>query len=105
MDNYDPNMTNSGRMAKQHVRVTFQQWEFTATLSTTVFGNCTGLMVMESAVSSIYEDLAEEEDVPYITMDSPEGDMLTVADDGGIEQDFLREMVVKAEILSIEPDE
>jgi hypothetical protein len=95
--NYDPNLTNSGRMATQTVELTFQQWEYTATKTTTVGGNCTGLDVIESAIGNIEEELGY--DAGEIILTNAAGDTL------GCElwENKLEDMLVCARIVSITP--
>ncbi|MGE4335342.1 MAG: DUF5406 family protein [Pigmentiphaga sp.] len=105
--NYDPNMTNSGRMAKQTVRLTFGMWEYRKTVETEVGGNCTGLTVIDCAVSNAYEELPENRyGTAYLVMESladPE-DTLQCEDDEDQREDWLKDMLVGAEIIAIRPD-
>lgn len=95
--NYDPNLTNSGRMATQTVELTFQQWEYTATKTTTVGGNCTGLDVIESAIGNIEEELGYDDGEIILT--NAAGDTL------GCElwENKLEDMLVCARIVAITP--
>jgi len=95
--NYDPNLTNSGRMATQTVELTFQQWEYTATETTTVGGNCTGLDVIESAIENIEEELGYDD-----------GEIILTNADGGtlvceLWEEKLKDMLVCARIVAITP--
>ena len=96
--NYDPNLTNSGRMADQTVELTFQQWEYTATRTTTVGGNCTGLSVIESAVDNIFDDLGGEDG--EIVLSKPNGDTLACE----LWENKLADMLVGARITAITPE-
>lgn len=102
--NYDPNMTNSGRMAKQTVRLTFQQWEYTAEIEQVVGGNCTGLSVIDCAVENAYDQLDTDRNIPFISMTAPGGEVLQCDDDEDRGEDWLKDMLVRAEIVSIETD-
>lgn len=105
--NYDPNLTNSGRMAKQTVRLTFAQWEYRKTIETEVGGNCTGLTVIECAVDNIYDQLpTDRHDCVYLVMEATDGsgDTLTCEDDEDQGDDWLKDMLVCAEIVAIQPD-
>lgn len=111
MDNYDPNMTSSGRMAVQTVELVFQLWDYKATYVQTVGGNCTGLTVIETAVSNVYESLpnselvSEEDDCAELKLTKIGGDeILTCCDEDERGEDWLRDMLVSATIISIEPD-
>jgi hypothetical protein len=101
--NYDPNLTNSGRMAIQVVRLTFGMWESRKTVDTTVGGNCNGLQIIDNAVGRIYDELPDRFDCPYIILDSPNGDTLECSDDEEKGEDWLKDMLIAAEIISIEP--
>jgi hypothetical protein len=103
--NYDPNMTLSGRMAKQTVKLTFQMWESKAEIIEVVGGNCTGLTVIDCAVGNAYEglDLDHYGDTEII-LNSPDGGTLSCSDDGGRGDDWLKDMLVKAEIVEIKKD-
>lgn len=106
--NYDPNMTNSGRMAKQTVRLTFGQWEYRKTMEAVVGGNCTGLTVIECAVRHAYEELTTRiwRDCKYahIELVNKAGDMLDCEDDEDRCEDWLQDMLIGAEIVAIEYD-
>lgn len=96
--NYDPNLTMAGNMVKQTVELTFQQWEYTATYTTTVGGNCTGLSVIRAAVSNIDEQLGGEDGV--LTLKKPNGDECLCE----LWEHKLADMLVSARITSITPD-
>lgn len=105
--NYDPNLTNSGRMAKQVVRLTFGQWQWRRTLEVTVGGNCTGFDVIDTAVNNAWEELPAadyDDEIARITLLNADGDELYCEDDEGRGVDWLRDMLIAAEIVSIEPD-
>lgn len=99
--NYDPNMTNSGRMANQTVNLTFQKWGYKAEMVEVVGGNCTGMTVIDCAVGNAYESLSEERGCPYIVMTDADGNTLQCDDDDDRGDDWLKDMLVKAEITAI----
>lgn len=103
---YDPNI----RWAKQKVRLTLKQWAYTATLETTVGGNCQGFDIFDTAINNAWEELPTreypglDEPVAYVTLTDPSGETLECEDD---EQDFaywLQKMVVGIEIIEQVPD-
>jgi hypothetical protein len=96
--NYDPNLTNSGKMADQTVELTFQQWTAKATFKTVVGGNCTGLSVIECAIDNITEKL--EEDGGVIVLKKPNGDTLECE----LWECELEKMLVCARIIAIKPE-
>tara|TARA_B100000700_G_scaffold88627_1_gene99915 strand:- start:27740 stop:28114 length:375 start_codon:yes stop_codon:yes gene_type:complete len=107
IQNYDPNMTLSGRKAQQQVELVFQVWDYTAKFTVPVGGNCTGLSIMDSAIGTIYEDLPGlpyDEETPMLILYNAAGEPMECADDEDRDEDWLKDMLVSARILSIEPD-
>ncbi|MBH3440482.1 DUF5406 family protein [Pseudomonas luteola] len=109
---YDPNLVYCGRMAKQTVRLTFGQWKYRKTIELEVGGNCTGFDVIDAAVGSAYTQLEQrgiygsDETYAVIFLDSQDGsgDQLEVQDDEDEYEDWLKKMLISAEIISIRPD-
>jgi len=110
--NYDPNLMLSGKMAKQTIVLKFQMWDYTKTVEHTVTGNIPGFLAIEGAVSAFYETLptvrilteAGFEDAVEIVLENPTGDTMT-CEDGELEgEDWLKDMLVSAEIIAIEPE-
>lgn len=108
---YDPNLTNSGRMAKQTVKLTFGIWEYRKEMEVVVGGNCTGLTVIESAVERAYEQLERlgtylsDETYAVIYLDNSDGtQQMECADDEDYQEEWLKDMLIKAEIVDIQPD-
>jgi hypothetical protein len=95
--NYDPNLTNSGKCAKQTVELTFQMWDYKKTMTTEIRGNTTGLSVIEAAVENIYDELGGDEG--QIVLERGEDDNLYCE----LWEWELHEMLVSARIVSIEP--
>lgn len=109
---YDPNLTNSGRMAKQTVRLTFGLWKYRKEMEVQVGGNCTGLRVIDSAVEQAYENLdrlgvyMSDDTYAVIYMNSTDGtESMECADEEDEREDFLKNMLIKAEIVDIQPDD
>lgn len=113
--NYDPNLTCSGNMATQRVRLTFGYWQYRAEIDVSVGGNCTGLAVIDCAVGNAYKTLEQrgiygtDETYAVIVMVDPAKSDSTLEcgeDDGGdvLRGDFwLKDMLIGAEITSIAP--
>lgn len=99
---YDPNMVTSGRMAKQVVRLTFADWKYRAEMTVTMGGNCRGLDIIRYAVERAFDELAGGNDFAALVMTDAEGNTLT--DDEGEDEEWLMNKLIKAEIVSIEPD-
>jgi len=106
--NYDPNLTNCGRMAKQKVRLTFGVWKYRTTRETIVGGNCLGLEVIDCAVSNVFEELDYKEirgeQIEEIILEDADGNTLHCDDDEDRDEEWLKNMLVAAEILEIVPD-
>ena len=102
---YDPNI----RWAEQRVRITLKQWDYTATLETTVGGNCQGFEIFECAISNAWEELPIREkcgdDYAYVTMTRSNGDALECEDDELNGEDWLKQMVVGIEIVAQEAEQ
>lgn len=96
--NYDPNLTNSGRMAKQTVELVFQTWEYKAARTVVVRGNCKGHSVIEAAIDIVEEELGFDEGELVLTNEK--------GDTCGVElwEFKLEDMLVEARITHIEPD-
>lgn len=114
--NYDPNLTTCGRMATQTVRLTFGMWEYRKTMEVEVGGNCTGLTVIDCAVGIAYEQLEQlgmlgtSETTAVIIMESladPEETLECSECNDASErlrgEDWLKDMLVSAEIIAIRP--
>lgn len=108
---YDPNLTCSGNMAIQRVRLTFGIWKYRAVIEAEVGGNCTGLDVIECAVGNAYETLEQRgiyrSEKTYAVMmmpnlEDPES-ILECGDEDRRGEDWMKEMLVSAEIISITP--
>lgn len=107
--NYDPNYTLCGRMADQTVRLTFGQWEYRTTMDVVVGGNTNGLSVIECAVDFAYEKL---ETIPFFNDETGENDEMAVIHLGNLEckdddlrgEEWLKDMLIGAEIINIEPE-
>lgn len=111
---YDPNMTLCGCMAKQTVRLTFAMWKCRATVEVDVGGNCTGLTVIDCAVGVAYGQLEQRpfrnqkgKDDSYAVIRMPHiesEDTLEATDEDLQGEDWLKDMLVAAEIIAIRPD-
>ena len=107
MMDYDPNLTYSGRMALQTVRLTFGLWKYRHIATVIVDGNCRGLNVVEGAIEAFYDKLQPNQHNNYKSfhMTDPEGNVLTCDEceadrDAG---DWLKDMLIAAEIIDIKP--
>ena len=112
--NYDPNLTCSGNMASQVVRLTFGLWQYRSQMDVTIGGNCMGLDDVSAAVSAAYEALEQrnirnsnETYSMILLVDSNDpGQELECCDDDpdcATGDDWLGNMLIAAEIISITP--
>ena len=105
MMNYDPNLVSCGRMASQTVRLTFGTWDYRAEKEAVIDGNCMGFDVIEAAMEAVYDNLpADKYGAKEILMKNDAGEELLCSDDEDEEEDWLKRMLVKAEIVAIEED-
>ncbi len=111
---YDPNLTCSGSMATQMVRLTFGVWQYRAQVEVSIGGNCTGLEVISAAVGAAYEKLEQrgiynsDETYAVILMAHPDDPSQTLEcgdddPDCATGDDWLGHMLIAAEIISISP--
>lgn len=100
--NYDPNLTFCGRKAIQKVLITFASFEYSTIIETEVYGNLLGLNVIECAIENIYDTLEDDGEFKYIILKDEEGDILEIIDEENRGEDWLKDLAIKAEIISIE---
>ena len=98
--NFDPNVNYSGRMATKVVRLTFGLWEYRWVTEATVGGNTPGLSVIEAAVGSTFEKVA---DSGFTMVRERDGAELLCENIEERDEDWLEEMLVSAEITSVAP--
>lgn len=97
----DPNV----RWANKTFRLTFMSWDYKATVETTVGGNCSGFDNLSAAVGKVYDELPIDNfSVPYLLLKKDNGDELQNGDDENRNEDWLMDMLVHAEIISIKPE-
>lgn len=112
MMNYDPNLTNSGRMAKQTVRLTFGVWDYRKMFEVEVGGNCTGLTVIDAAVGKVLQELPVttrwgDGEVSILLLEKTadgEVEELEVEDEELQYDEWLKDMLIAAEIVAIRAD-
>lgn len=111
--NYDPNLVLCGRRAIQAVRLTFGIWNYRAVMEVDVGGNCTGMTVIDCAVSIAYDQLEQRciygsDDTYAVITLVKAGDAqieMECEDDEGHRDEWLKDMLVAAEIIAIRPKE
>ncbi|MDE9431396.1 DUF5406 family protein [Xenorhabdus bovienii] len=107
--NYDHNLTLCMRNAEHVVRLTFAQWEYRQVVDVLVTDNTRGLYVIARAVRNLYDSLST---ISFFNHDTDKDDEMAVfhvgilkcIDEGQEEVEWLNEMLIKAEIISITPE-
>lgn len=101
MKNLDPNIT----WGKKTFKLTFMAWDYKETVETTVGGNCRAFDNLDSALSNVYDKLPRDEyDTSYIILKRGDGETLHCEDDDCRSEDWLRDMLVSAELVSVEEE-
>jgi Lar family restriction alleviation protein len=103
---YDPNRSISDN---QLVRLKFQQWSSSRTFDVAVSGNTRGVDVIEAAIMDVYSKLStvavgfgNESSIAVLELFDSEGNTLELEDDEESAEDWLKEMLVSAEIISLD---
>lgn len=101
MNNYDPN--DATDMNTVHiVKIKLQTWEYTKEITERISGNVIGLPAyIDAVISKLWEELPEDNGVPYIVLTRDDGGTLTISDDEDMGDDFLKELIVSAEIIDV----
>ncbi|WP_274712162.1 DUF5406 family protein [Xenorhabdus bovienii] len=107
--NYDHNLTLCMRNAEHVVRLTFAQWEYRQVVDVVVTANIRGLDVISQAVQNLYDSLST---ISFFNHDTDKDDgmaefhvgILKCIDEGQEGVEWLNEMLIKAEIISIKPE-
>lgn len=103
--NYDTNKVREGRMAVQTVELTFRLWEYSTKFILSVSGNCLGLDVIDTAVDKVFETLEshpDDSEVAVLYLKNDQGKTLECVDLDVRCEEWLKEMMVSASIISIE---
>jgi len=99
--NYDPNLFHLPFPAKQTLELTLQQWNYSKVITEEIDSNVMGLDAMEAVAYITYLNLpVDERGRPYIVLTDAEGNELLCEDEENVGEDWLKPMVVKAEIVS-----
>lgn len=119
--NYDPNLNSCGRMTKQVVRLVLGKWEFRKEFLVEVYGNQTGLEVINNAAELIYEAFQDDDDYAKsaqscivgfekdkldwvaFRMTKPYHELLEDAAQWLQGEEEIKNMIISAEIVSVEP--
>ena len=103
IENYDPN----NMFGKTTWKLTFKMWGYELIVVKSIGGNCKGLSTLEYVLESYVEDLFTDvdEDCVEIEFVNPDSETLIVdLDEDGDPEEKLKNMLVKAELISFEKD-
>ncbi|WP_315921877.1 DUF5406 family protein [Mesorhizobium sp. SP-1A] len=100
--NFDPNMNCSGNMSTKTIRMTFGVWDYRLIKEITVGGNGAGFHNIDSALMQLYEDV---EETGIVLKRESDGETLLCEDDDDQGEDWLKDMLIAAEIIAIAPQE
>ena len=101
---YDPNEFNLHQSAKQIVELTVQQWQYKKVVHYESSGNAMGMDLIDHAIYSTYEGLpVDDRKDSYIILTDEAGNTLECTDEDFRGEDWLKEMIVKSEIIAVEP--
>jgi len=101
MFNNEPNMTRCGRICRQTVLLTFGLWDYRANVKTIIDGNEDGFFVIEEAIENIFNKIKETPEEKLCMCDKL-GDNLECFDDENLGIDWLKSMLISAEITERE---
>lgn len=104
--NFNPNLNYNGHCADKTVCLTFGSWEFRLSKTVIIGGNCSGLENIEAAIGRVYDEACEAGNGrPRITMTrARDGEILLCDDDEEQGEDWLKDMLISAEITDIQPE-
>lgn len=95
--------TDPDRTYLQRVHLTFAWGAYRAFRTMEVRGNCFGLHAIRAALELVYDELPNEDGMTFLEMLAfGSADRHTCYDDENLEEEWLAELLVSAEILSIE---
>lgn len=89
--------------AKITFRLRFMVDDYTVEHQATSRGHVKGMRDLDSALGQLLDQLTGEKECAELILTNAVGDTLSCMDDLGICDDWLAEMLVSAEIISIDP--
>lgn len=102
IEEYSPNIRSSA-LHKQTVELVLMQWWYKAVYQVEIKTNLTGVALLDAAIESLYFDEiapADDDKVASITLSDADGGELICDDDDLREEDWLKEMVISARIVT-----
>lgn len=100
--NYDPNMVMSGNRAEQTIKLTFGDWEYRAEMKVVLRSNVRGADAIEFAIEEAFDQLYDN-DAGFATLVMSDAEGNTLTDDQGEDEEWLKDKLIKAEIVDIAP--
>lgn len=102
--NLDPNLAYSWSRAKYTIRLMFGCWDYRLVKVVEIKTNMRGFDVAEAAVATMMEELWGDSDrCPSISLYNIDGDILECDDDEDKGEEWLKELLIGYEIISMEP--
>lgn len=98
---YSPNI----KWGKQSVEIVLMAWRYKAAFILEIGGNSTGFRVIEHAINTLYERLypTEGDGPASVTLTNEAGDTMVCEDEDDLEDEWLRRMIVSAQIIEWTP--
>lgn len=104
--NFDPNYIANLRAAEQKIKLVFGIWQYRYETIVDVKINRYGIPAIDWAIEVLYEQLFGDQEPAILIMKDIEGNELEMWDEDEYEDeyDWLKSMLISAEILSFEGD-
>ena len=102
MINFDPIYITSSRRAKQKIKLIFAMWEYRYESIIDVEVNISGVEVINYAFEKLFDQISDNEDSAILIMTDIWGNRLETSDDERQEHDWLKSMLISAEIISFQ---
>ena len=102
---YDPNILR--KFHKKTIKLVFGMWKYRLETTVDVNGNIAGLDLIEFATEKFYAGLPTDDfGAPKLILSNEAGDTLLITqdDDDTDDEDWLKKMLVSAEIIAIETE-
>lgn len=102
--NFDPNFNLCGNRTKKVVRLIFGLWEYRYQTDIEILTNTSGLDAIGFAIECLYEKLCDDDEqgITCLILTDINGNELE-CDDEGDGEDWLKDILISAEIISFEP--
>ena len=84
--------------------LTLGRWEYSRKVEVEVYGNSSGVTTLKWAVGNLFDKIYKEHGTTSIILEDSDGNTLKCSDDEDEQEDWLGNMVIAAEIISIVPN-